>query len=458
MKNQMKLGITTLFILALAFGSIATASAANNNVYVNTTGNDITGNGTLGNPYATIQTGINKAPVGGTVYIAPGTYTGTGNSILKVKNNLTITGLDSATTIQDGGNVNESFIIYKGATVTIQNMTLRNFDQELGGAITNLGILTLKNIRFIGDTATNTPGISSIDNRGTLTEINDTYSGYTNDTGGKPAGWNDQQLASFDHNKTSYTFLFEGDSRNDMGNLASMINAQNAEKNVLFNIFAGDLRDVSNPLYAFKKIYLAPSNYTHWNMPILFAPGNHETYNDPNVEAIYKNLFGNATYFSWTVGNSYFIMLDNDIGSVDKTQFAWLQDQLQQSLKYKNLFIFAHIPLWTPADQTPHSMQVGDTNTTIGATTLNNLLDQYPVTMLFTSHIHNYYTGTWGKTPFIISGDAGAPSYLGKTNGTVTNPSHRDYIRVTVTPKGVLIKNVKYPAVANNYDFTTPPL
>ena len=79
-----------------------------------------------------------------TVYdVAPGTYTGKGNSILKVEKNLTIIGSSSEKTIQDGENVNEAFIIYPNVTATIQNFTLLNFDQEWGGAITDLGNLTL---------------------------------------------------------------------------------------------------------------------------------------------------------------------------------------------------------------------------------------------------------------------------------------------------------------------------
>ena len=118
-----------------------------------------------------------------------------------------------------------------------------------------------------------------------------------------------------------------------------------------------------------------------------------------------------------------------------------------------------HIPLWTPADQSPHSMSVNDTKTTIGATTLQKLFNSYPnITMLFASHIHNSYTGKWGSPPFMINGGSGAPSYLGMTNGTVTNPAHRDFIKVTVTDRKVTYENVSYPAVANNYDFITQPL
>ena len=455
---------------------IDTAIAVPNSsiVYVNVYGSDVHGNGTQANPYATIQEGINQAPINGTVSVAPGTYRGKGNSILKVEKNLTIIGYSSEKTIQDGGNVNESFIIYPHVTATIKNFTLLNFDQELGGAITDLGNLTLINVKLVGDTATNasiytnnTVPFYPTKLKGTLTPINVTYSGFKKSTGGKPAGWNAHELTTFSHNESNYSFLVCGDSRNDMGNLASMINVAN-KQNALFTVFDGDMRAKTNYLYAFKKIYLQPSPYTHFNMPILFTIGNHEKYTEnltiDSAKATYHCIFGNASWYSWTEKNAYFIVLDNSNESLPIAEYDWLKDQLKKSTKYKYTFIFMHSPLGTPKDQLSpqnkkHSMEVNDTNTTIGATTLQKLLNSYPnITMLFASHIHNYYTAKWGTTPYIITGDSGAPSYLGTTNGTVTNPAHRDFIKVTVTNKKVTFTVVSYPAVANNYDFTTPPL
>jgi len=395
---RLKIGISTVFILVLAvcsIGAVAETSycSYHNNVYVNFHGSDVHGDGTQAHPYATIQKGIYEAPVNGTVFVTPGTYTGKGNSILKVEKNITIIGYSSEKTIQDGGNVNEAFIIYPKVNATIKNFTLRNFDQELGGAITDLGNLTLINIKLVGDTATNASiSTNSEDSyptklNGNLTTINVTYSGYKKSTGGKPAGWNEHELTTFNHKKSNYDFLVCGDSRNDMGNLASMIHVAN-KQNALFAVFEGDMRDVSDYLYAFKKIYLPPSPYTHLNMPTLFSIGNHEEYDEDgttdSAEATYHYIFGNASYYSWTEKNAYFIELDNDNGNIPIDEYNWLKDQLNNSTKYEYTFIFMHVPLFSPVDQSPHNMTAYDTSTTIGAITLEKLFNKYPNITLLT--------------------------------------------------------------------------
>ena len=62
--------------------------------------------------------------------------------------------------------------------------------------------------------------------------------------------------------------------------------------------------------------------------------------------------------------------------------------------------------------------------------------------MLFASHIHAYYRGVWGRTPYIITGGAGA-ELLG------TDPEHDfyHYIVVTVGDEGVRyeVRRLKSP-------------
>lgn len=447
MKNSIKLGITALLLLILAASSIGAVSAANNSVYVNVTGSDTSGNGTQGNPYATIQTGVKNTPLGGTLYITPGIYNGTLNNNVKIPRNMTVTGMNSVTTIIDGANVNDIFVIPPKVTAIIQNLTLRNFDQDTGGAIWNDGNLTLINVNLIGDTAnpksltkdkTNALGLPVI-----LKTTNVTYSGFTNDTGGKPAGWNDQELNLFSHNRSTFSFLVGGDERNDIGAFAAMINKANTE-NALFMMNIGDLRDTPDYLYAFKKIYLPPSNYTHFNLPILFTVGNHENTdkNDTLGQQIYQNLFGNKTYFSWTEQNSYFIVIDNDIHSIDATQMAWLQNELAKSQQYQYRFIFMHVPIYAPPGY--DASEGMDITGPGGADALTALLDANHITMAFAGHVHNYFSGVWGNnTPYIVTAGAGAPP------DTLTKPANYHYMRITVTPKGVLYKIVKYtPPIA----------
>ena len=66
-----------LFIsLVLIFGLIFSGAVSAADIYVNTTGNDVTGTGTIDNPYKSVSMGVSTVSTGGTVYIADGTYTG----------------------------------------------------------------------------------------------------------------------------------------------------------------------------------------------------------------------------------------------------------------------------------------------------------------------------------------------------------------------------------------------
>lgn len=63
--------IVLLLAFALAFASMPSAA----DYYVSTTGNDTTGDGSSGNPWATIQFAINRVSAGDTIHIAVGNYT-----------------------------------------------------------------------------------------------------------------------------------------------------------------------------------------------------------------------------------------------------------------------------------------------------------------------------------------------------------------------------------------------
>ena len=169
-----------LFVVLISVSSVSAAST----VYVNATGGNDSYNGTIDHPYQTIGQGINSVTENGTVYIADGTYSGTGNTNLTITKNMNITGQSQQGTIINGQQSGNSiFTINKGVTVTITNLTLTNgTDTNYGGAIYNYGNLTITNSTLTDNTAA--VG-GAIYNYGNLTITNSTLKDNTaTNTGG----------------------------------------------------------------------------------------------------------------------------------------------------------------------------------------------------------------------------------------------------------------------------------
>lgn len=251
----------------------------------------------------------------------------------------------------------------------------------------------------------------------------------------KNSSWNYEQLTLFSQSESNFSFTYSGDERDDEGNFKRMIEHVNSNHpEIIFNINGGDMRSGAVQLLDFKIDYLNPGKVASFHKPVMFLTGNHELTGDPN-EFIYQSLFGSPTYYNFSEKNSYFIIIDNARGYLNDTQMEWLIDQLNRSQNYKYRFIFMHKPLYTPNDAGEEHCMI--TEGSGGADALRSLFDSYNVTMIFASHIHNYYAGKWGKTPFIISGGAGSPA----------EPKHTPfyhYIVVDVSDDGINYTVVRY--------------
>ncbi len=200
-----------------------------------------------------------------------------------------------------------------------------------------------------------------------------------------------------------FSFAVMGDNRDGDGVFEKIL-SQLDMSDVVFAVNNGDL--VSNGWeYQFKRYVDIVS---HYKKPLLSAIGNHEIPLFFSSRSNFKKYIGRP-YFSFVYANSYFIFLDNAKKKrVSKKQMRWLRQELQKAQAYKNRFVFLHVPLYDPRKgdfKRGHSMK--DLK---NAKELNKLFDRYGVTMLFTSHIHSFYSGVWHKTPYIITGGAGAPN------------------------------------------------
>ena len=161
--------------------------------------------------------------------------------------------------------------------------------------------------------------------------------------------------------------------------------------------------------------------------PILSVIGNHEIPFFFGDRGNFKKYIG-RTYFSFSYANSYFIALDNaGKKRVENKQLQWLENELKNSRKFRNRFVFLHVPLFDPREGTlkkGHSMKDVE-----NARKLLALFQKYRVSMVFASHIHTFLQGKWGNVPFIITGGAGAPN--SRDNGFY------HYIVVDVNKEGV---------------------
>jgi hypothetical protein len=257
------------------------------------------------------------------------------------------------------------------------------------------------------------------------------------------SNWNFQQLPLqkinklIDKTKNEFSFVVFGDNRNSIKPFKYLITKVN-EEDALFAVDCGDL--VSHGEEKNFRRFLKQIKSLH--KPLLTVIGNHDLHE--NDSTIYCKKFGKL-YYSFAIKNSYFVILDDAKENLDQVQMNWLEDELKKSQNYRYRFIFIHVPLYSVSQKVEY--QIGHSMKDLFlAKKLNNLFDKNNVTMLFASHIHGYYRGTWGNTPYIITGGAGAKLFG-------FDPQHYfyHYVRVNVSDNGVHYKVIKINALPDSH-------
>lgn len=251
-----------------------------------------------------------------------------------------------------------------------------------------------------------------------LTNANSTY-------------WNQKELTKINKSPTSYSFVVYGDNRDSKGRFNSMLLNINT-KNVIFSVANGDLVGTGSK----SELYDYLNQIKISKVPTLTVIGNHEL-SPGKGSSNYRQIFG-PTYYSFAMKNAMFIVLDdsNNLG-LGNTQRQWLIKQLKNGQKYKYRFVFFHTPLYDP--RKGKYVQGHSLTNLKSAQDMNNIFDKYKVTMIFSSHIHGYFTGKWHKTPYIITGGAGVD-----LAGTNPRNFFYNYIIVHVNNKNVTYQVVKY--------------
>jgi 3',5'-cyclic AMP phosphodiesterase CpdA len=228
-----------------------------------------------------------------------------------------------------------------------------------------------------------------------------------------------QKLAVLDAIQGKFTFIVIGDNRSGdevYKKLVSLI----AERKPDFVVNTGDMINKPGSAQEWAGFWEMSKPVT---APYFLAVGNHDAYvKVPQSEKIYKqqvDLPGNELYYSFTAGNSLFIVLDSYIAGEERKitgeQLAWLEGVLANSNR-KHVFVFLHHPLYTDPSKGHHA---------------NDSLDKYPenrdrlvallkrskVDAVFAGHEHYYQRRTVDGILHVISGGGGAPMYDREEDG-----------------------------------------
>ncbi len=104
-------------------------AAFSQTIYVSPSGNDVSGNGTIGNPYRTITQGIAVAPIGNTIELGAGTY----NELVVINKSVTIDGVNaSQVTVNYTGTIGDysttGTVLPTLFKVTAQNVVVKNIN------------------------------------------------------------------------------------------------------------------------------------------------------------------------------------------------------------------------------------------------------------------------------------------------------------------------------------------
>ena len=235
--------------------------------------------------------------------------------------------------------------------------------------------------------------------------------------------WNTDNLARLAAlgDRETFSFVVVGDTQGPGSKFPRILPAILEEEDLLFVIGLGDLVNyATNEEYEITFFRHVRGLY----LPFLTCASNHDHFRSKNA-ANYSRLFGSPHYYSFRMGSAAFIVLDNGQDwSLSEAQFQWLEDELEKTRVCALRFVMMHRPLRDPRPDRKHDMSARPEN----VKRLSELFDAYGVTMIFTGHIHSFYTGKWGSTPYIITGGGGGSLY---DKGTPASFHH--YVRVNVT-------------------------
>jgi hypothetical protein len=231
--------------------------------------------------------------------------------------------------------------------------------------------------------------------------------------------WNQREIARITvADPHDFSFAVMGDNKGNHSVFEPLLRDIAKDKEIAFAIDDGDLVDGGAIGHYRRFLSQVRENLA---IPFLAAIGNHDL-DDNGSNKNYQAIFG-PTYYSFQVGQGYFIVLDAVTqAGFDKTERQWLEKELQQGQTAKVRFVFMHVPVFDPRGGAFHkSLPDNDQKD------LLDLFRRYKVTHLFASHLHGYFSGVQSGIPYTVTGGAG-----GRLQGKDPEHFFHHYVKVDV--------------------------
>jgi|GEM_PF-370821 len=215
-----------------------------------------------------------------------------------------------------------------------------------------------------------------------------------------PTGWNAKQLSKIDRGKENFTFAVFGDTH-DSSQAFGRIQKELNKGDYLFAIDVGDMAIDGGVV---KERYFI-NQIKSMKTPIVTVVGNHDI-----AVTGYKNyekIYG-PRYYSFTVGKCMFIMLDDaDGNSIDAEQMKWFKQQLAESRKYPNSFVFMHVPTFRGKRDLnlPMNKFLKDRK---AAEEFKQLCIDNKISIVFSAHCHTFDYDIWpSDVHYVVTGGGG---------------------------------------------------
>ncbi len=215
-------------------------------------------------------------------------------------------------------------------------------------------------------------------------------------------------FTTFPKNPESFTFIVYGDTRTNFLRHQEVVD-NFADHDFDFIAHTGDPVQ-RGPRDDWSVEFFNPLQKYIEHKPLYISIGNHEL----NAQNFY-DFFElpdkqHENYYSFTLGNSFFVFIDNSSARYDdpifpeivegSPQYNWLEQQLSsdEAARAEWIFVFSHVPVYFNGSFDTYP---------ICRDNLKPLFEKYHVNFSFVGHIHGYERGYRNGINYVLTGGGG---------------------------------------------------